>query len=40
MYLGYGASDGAVMQILDRDKLIDGDPDAEDPFAPTPDNLL
>ena len=40
VYLGYGASDGGVMQILDRDKLINGDPDAEDPFAPTPDNLL
>ena len=40
VYLGYGASDGGIIQILDRDKLINGDPDVEDPFAPTPENLL
>ena len=28
------------MQILDRDKLVNGDPEAEDPFAPTAQNLL
>lgn len=40
MYLGYeGGSDG-VLQILDRDKFMHGDPMSEDPFAPTPENLL
>src|SRR5690606_19233102 len=35
VYMGYGASADGVMQILDRDKLVNGNPDAEDPFAPT-----
>jgi hypothetical protein len=29
-----------VIQILDRDKFLNGDPNAEDPFAPTPENFL
>jgi len=40
VYMGYGASGNGVVQILDRDKLLSGDPQAEDPFAPTPENLL
>jgi hypothetical protein len=40
VYLGYGASADGVIQILDRDKLVNGDPAATDPFAPTPENLL
>ena len=32
-------SDG-VIQILDRDKFLHGDPNVDDPFAPTPENLL
>ena len=40
VYLGFGASANGVMQILDRDKLVNGDPEAEDPFAPTAQNLL
>ena len=40
LYLGYGASSNGVMQIVDVDKLLNGDPNAEDPFAPTPENLL
>ena len=40
MYLGYGSGNDGTLQILDRDKFLNGDPDAEDPFAPTPENLL
>ena len=40
VYLGYGASDDGVMQILDRDKLINGNPESNDPFSPTTENLL
>ena len=40
VYLGYGASDDGVMQILDRDKLINGDPESSEPFKPTKENLL
>jgi hypothetical protein len=29
-----------VIQILDRDRLLNGDPNAADPMAPTPENLL
>jgi hypothetical protein len=37
MYLGYESGGNGVLQILDRDKFLNGDPQAEDPFAPTPD---
>lgn len=39
VYLGYGAGSNGILQILDRDKLLTGDPAAADPFAPTPANL-
>ncbi|MBT5032338.1 MAG: hypothetical protein HOM55_08605, partial [Proteobacteria bacterium] len=40
VYLGYGSGNNGTVQILDRDKLLKGDPDAEDPMAPTIENLL
>jgi hypothetical protein len=40
VYLGYESSGNGVLQILDRDKLLQGNPDAADPFAPTTENLL
>jgi hypothetical protein len=40
MYLGYNSGSNGVLQILDRDKFMNGDPSAADPFAPTPENLL
>ena len=39
VYLGYGSSEQGVVQILDRDKLIHGDPSVDDPFEPTSRNL-
>ena len=33
LYFGYGTNKGGVMQILDRDKLLQG------PKEPTPENL-
>ena len=40
MYLGYGSGNNGTLQILDLDKFLSGDPEAEDPYAPTPANLL
>jgi len=40
IYVGYGSGNNGTLQILDRDKFLSGDPEAEDPFAPTPENLL
>ena len=40
IYLGYGSGNDGTLQILDRDRLLNGDPDAADPFAPTEENLL
>ncbi len=40
VYLGYGSGNDGTLQILDRDKLLNGDPNAPDPFAPTEENLL
>lgn len=40
IYLAYGMDSDGVIQILDRDKFLQGNPDVEDPFAPTPENLL
>jgi len=34
VYFGYGSSTGAIVQIVNRDKLLNGDP------KPTPENLL
>lgn len=40
VYVAYGTSADGIIQIVDRDKLLNGDPNAADPFAPTPENLL
>jgi hypothetical protein len=40
IYLGYGSSRNGVLQILDRDKFLNGDPEIASPFAPTKENLL
>jgi hypothetical protein len=40
VYLAYGMDSGGVIQILDRDRLLHGDPNVADPFAPIPANLL
>lgn len=40
MYLGYNSGEDGVLQILDRDKFLHGDPEAEDPLAPRRENLL
>lgn len=40
VYMGYGSGENGVLQILDRDRLLNGDPSAADPFAPTSANLL
>ncbi|HZF27780.1 MAG TPA: hypothetical protein VE907_01555 [Gammaproteobacteria bacterium] len=39
MYLGYNSGDEGVLQILDRDKFLHGDPAARDPLAPTQASL-
>jgi hypothetical protein len=40
VYFGYGTLLGGVIQIVDRDKLLKGDPAVKEPFAPTAENLL
>jgi len=40
VYFGYGTLLGGVIQIVDRDKLLKGDPASKDPFTPTVENLL
>jgi hypothetical protein len=40
VYFGYGTLLGGVAQIIDRDKLLKGNPASKDPFAPTAENLL
>jgi hypothetical protein len=40
VYFGYGTLLGGVIQIVDRDKLLKGDPASRDPYAPTAENLL
>jgi hypothetical protein len=40
VYFGYGTLLGGVIQIVDRDKLLKGNPASKDPFAPTVENLL
>ncbi|HVY66330.1 MAG TPA: hypothetical protein VHH11_16040 [Gammaproteobacteria bacterium] len=39
MYVGYNSGEDGVLQILDTDKFLHGDPAARDPLAPTPENL-
>ncbi len=40
VYFGYGTLLGGVIQIVDRDKLLKGNPSVSEPFSPTPQNLL
>ena len=40
VYFGYGTLLAGVTQIVDREKLLKGNPNVKDPFAPTPENLL
>ena len=40
VYFPYGTSQNGVLQIVDREKLLKGNPNAADPFAPTVENLL
>lgn len=40
VYFGYGTLVGGVVQIIDREKLLKGNPASSDPFAPTVENLL
>lgn len=40
MYLGYGSGGDGVLQIVDRNKFLDGNPASSEPFAPTEANLL
>jgi hypothetical protein len=40
VYFGYGTSAGGILQIVDRDKLLQGDPATPAPFAPTAHNIL
>ena len=39
VYMGYSPSSDGVVQILDRDKLINGDAGVDDPLVPTSHNL-
>ncbi|HEU4618452.1 MAG TPA: hypothetical protein VFV10_10445 [Gammaproteobacteria bacterium] len=39
IYLGYNSGDDGVLQILDRDKFLHGDPSVPDRLSPTPENL-
>jgi len=40
IYLAYGSGNDGTLQILNRDKFLNGDPESDDPFAPTVENLL
>jgi hypothetical protein len=40
VYFAYGTGAKGVLQIVDREKLLAGNPQAADRFAPTPENLL
>lgn len=39
VYFAYGTGANGVLQIVDRDRLLNGNPARADRFAPTPDNL-
>lgn len=39
IYFGYGTFLNGVIQIVDREKLLRGNPAVEDPFEPTDENL-
>ena len=40
VYLAYGTGADGILQIVDRDKLLKGDPRSPEPFKPTAENLL
>ena len=40
VYFAYGTSSDGIIQIVDRDKLLNGNPESPDPFAGTSENLL
>jgi hypothetical protein len=40
VYFGYGTSGSGILQIVDREKLLKGNPASPDPFAPTVENIL
>ncbi len=40
VYFGYGTSSGGILQIVDREKLLKGNPASKNPFAPTTENIL
>jgi hypothetical protein len=40
VYFAYGTSRGGVLQIVDREKLLRGNPTSATPFAPTVENLV
>jgi len=40
IYIAYGTSSQGIIQIVDREKLLKGNPNSPNPFAPTPENLL
>jgi hypothetical protein len=40
VYFAYGTGSQGVLQIVDREKLLAGDPQARERFAPTVENLL
>jgi hypothetical protein len=39
VYFAYGTGANGVLQIVDRDRLLTGNPASADRFAPTPENL-
>jgi hypothetical protein len=40
VYFAYGTGANGVLQILDRERLLKGDPRSANPFAPTAESLL
>ena len=40
VYLGYNSGEDGALQILDRDKLLAGNPEAADPLGARPENLM
>jgi hypothetical protein len=40
VYIAYGTGAKGILQVVDRDKLLKGDPRSADRFAPTVENLL
>lgn len=39
VYFGYGSSASGTLQVVDREKLLKGNPASKDPFAPTAENI-